>query len=104
MSEDLYAKLKVNLPAPNIVKLNVPLEPHTVQQLFIDKQVPFRPLIMKIDIDGYDYSVVRSILIHLSNNSRTQYEPAFILVEMNEKVPPPINFYTRYRPSLWLQR
>jgi hypothetical protein len=52
---------------------------------------------MKMDIDGYDYTVMRSIFIHKSNNSRTQFEPAVILVEMNENIPPPINFYTRYR-------
>jgi hypothetical protein len=98
LSNELYTKLKANLPAPNIAKINVPLEPHTVHQLFIDNRVPFRPLIMKMDIDGYDYAVVRSIFLHISNNSRTQYQPAFVMVEMNEKIPPPINFYTRYRP------
>jgi hypothetical protein len=53
---------------------------------------------MKMDIDGYDYAVMRSIFIHISNNSRTQYQPALVMVEMNEKFPPPINYYTRYRP------
>jgi hypothetical protein len=98
LSKDKFTKLKVNLPSPNIAKLNVPLHPHTVHQLFIENEVPFRPLIMKMDIDGYDYAVVRSIFLHISNNSRTQYQPAFVMVEMNEKIPPPINFYTRYRP------
>jgi hypothetical protein len=97
VAEDSYEKLKVNLPADNITKLNAALEPHTVHQLFINNRVPFRPLIMKLDIDGYDYTVLRSIFIHISNNSRTQYQPALVLVEMNEKFPPPIHFYTRYR-------
>lgn len=98
LSREPYEKLKLNLPASNIVKLNAPLEPHTVHQLLVNNEVPLRPIIMKMDIDGYDYAVVRSIFFHSSNNSRTEYAPAFVMVEMNEKFPPPINFYTRYRP------
>jgi hypothetical protein len=98
LSKQLYSKLKKNLPARNIIKLNVPLNPHTVYKLFIHYKVPFKPLILKMDIDGYDYTIIRSIFIHRLTNTRTQYQPALVLVEMNEKFPPPINFYTRYRP------
>ncbi|CAF4718571.1 unnamed protein product, partial [Rotaria sp. Silwood2] len=97
LQKDLFEGLKVNLPESNILKVNQALEPHTVQQLFRDNRVPNRPLLFKMDIDGYDYPVVRALFIDRSNNSRTQFEPAFVLVETNEKIPPPINFYTRYR-------
>ncbi|CAF4586376.1 unnamed protein product [Rotaria socialis] len=97
LQEGFYAKLKENLPASNIAKVNQALEPHTVQHIFRANAVPQRPLLFKIDIDGYDYPVVRALFLHPLNNCRTEFEPAFVMVEMNEKVPPPINFYTRYR-------
>ncbi|CAF4412054.1 unnamed protein product [Rotaria sp. Silwood2] len=100
LQKDLFEGLKVNLPESNILKVNQALEPHTVQQLFRDNRVPNRPLLFKMDIDGYDYPVVRALFIDRSNNSRTQFEPAFVLVETNEKIPPPINFYTRYRAQV----
>jgi hypothetical protein len=96
-SKNLYEKLKVNLLLKNIIKLNIDLEPDTVYKLFIDNKVPFRAFILKIDIGAYDYIVMRSIFFHKLNNSRTEFQPAIILVEMNEKIPPPIHFYTRYR-------
>lgn len=99
LSNEFFVRLQKNLPSNNIKKLNIALEPHTVYRLFVDNKVPFRPFILKVDIDGYDYTVVRSIFIHNSNNSRTQFQPAIVYLEINEKIPPPIIFHTRYRPT-----
>lgn len=45
--------------------------------------------ILKIDIDGYDLEVLRSIL--------KIYKPKIIIAEINEKIPPPICFEVKYK-------
>jgi hypothetical protein len=47
--------------------------------------------ILKIDIDGFDLEVLRRIL--------SQYKPKIIIAEINEKIPPPILFETKYKSN-----
>jgi hypothetical protein len=46
---------------------------------------------LKIDIDGYDLDVLRTIL--------QKYQPRIIIAEYNEKIPPPIHFEIKYRDN-----
>lgn len=48
---------------------------------------------LSIDIDGYDYFVLQKIL--------TVYKPQLIISEINEKIPPPIQFTVMYDPEYW---
>lgn len=48
---------------------------------------------LSIDIDGYDYFVLSTIL--------TRYKPQMIISEINEKIPPPIQFTVLYDPDHW---
>jgi hypothetical protein len=47
--------------------------------------------ILKIDIDGFDLEILRVIL--------SVYKPKIIIAEINEKIPPPILFETKYTPN-----
>ena len=44
-----------------------------------------------LDIDSYDYFVLESILKH--------FRPAIIIVEINEKIPPPLEFTVIYNEA-----
>ena len=46
------------------------------------------PKLLDIDIDGYDFFVVKEFLNH--------FRPTIILAEINEKIPPPIKFAVKY--------
>lgn len=48
---------------------------------------------LSIDIDGYDFHVLKKIL--------TVYHPQLIVSEINEKIPPPIKFSVKYDPEYW---
>ena len=48
---------------------------------------------LSLDIDGYDYFVLKAIL--------SEFRPQFIISEINEKIPPPIKFTVCYSPSYW---
>ena len=51
-------------------------------------KTPSRPLLLKMDIDSVDVDVTLAVL-------SAGYSPAFIFVELNEKVPPPICYCNR---------
>ena len=65
--------------------------PPSVLQLFDKYNVPTSPDILKIDIDGYDLEVLRTIV--------KKYQPKIIIAEINEKIPPPILFEVLYKES-----
>ncbi len=65
--------------------------PDSIVSIFQKYNVPREPDMVKIDIDGYDLQVLRSVL--------SAYKPAVIYAEINEKIPPPIEFEILYNPS-----
>jgi hypothetical protein len=65
--------------------------PQNILEIFQSSGVPKSPDILKIDIDGYDLEVLRVIL--------TEYTPKIIIAEINEKIPPPIEFEVLYRDT-----
>ena len=48
---------------------------------------------LSLDIDGYDFYVLKKIL--------SVYSPQMIISEINEKIPPPIKFTVNYQPGYW---
>lgn len=65
------------------------ITPNNVLSVFEYFEVPTMFDLLKIDIDGYDLEVLRTIL--------TTYRPRVIIAEINEKIPPPIHFEIPYR-------
>lgn len=62
--------------------------PHNIIDIFQSYNVPIDLDILKIDIDGFDLDVIRTIL--------SVYKPKIIIAEINEKLPPPILFETKF--------
>ena len=65
--------------------------PHTILDVFQQQGVPTTFDILKIDIDGYDLEILRRIL--------SVYSPRIIIAEINEKIPPPIQFEVLYKEN-----
>jgi hypothetical protein len=80
----LKAKTKFNIYNGYITPLNI-------IPIFEAYKVPLNPDILKIDIDGYDLSVLSVIL--------EKYKPSIIIAEINEKIPPPIKFEVIYKEN-----
>lgn len=58
--------------------------PCNVGDLLRSQNVPYNFGILSLDIDGYDYFVLEALL--------KEYRPAIIVTEINEKIPPPLEF------------
>jgi hypothetical protein len=67
------------------------INPENAIEIFARYNVPTEFDYLKIDIDGYDLDVLRKLLL--------KYKPAIICAEINEKIPPPIQFEVKYKPS-----
>ena len=55
--------------------------------------VPKKFGFLSLDIDSFDYFVLEKIL--------SQFRPALICAEINEKIPPPLKFTVKYAPNHW---
>jgi hypothetical protein len=86
-----FKTLCENLPQSNVHKQCVFVTPNNILDIFEQHNVPLEPFALKIDIDGYDYEVLEQIL--------NKYVPTVIVAEINEKIPPPILFQTKYHPE-----
>jgi len=60
-----------------------------IQEQIGTKDITF----LDLDIDGYDFFVLQSILKETC--------PYIIMAEINEKIPPPIKFTVKYEPEYW---
>jgi hypothetical protein len=67
--------------------------PENILGIFKAADVPEMFEALSVDIDGYDYEVVQSIL--------SVYRPKILHLEINEKIPPPVKFYVKYAPGHW---
>ena len=63
--------------------------PLNILDVFNKFHVPESPDILKVDIDGYDLELIRTIL--------TKYRPKIIVGEINEKIPYPIVFEVKFK-------
>lgn len=89
-NQSSYDKLTTVITNPNVDLHLGYATPDTICSIFKSHNVPHSPDILKIDIDGYDLSVLRAIL--------DEYNPKIIIAEINEKIPPPIHFEIKYSP------
>jgi hypothetical protein len=51
--------------------------------------------VLSLDIDGNDYWVLKAVL--------SEFRPALIVTEINEKIPPPLRFLAKYAPNAQLR-
>ena len=51
--------------------------------------------VLSLDIDGNDYWVLKAIL--------SEFRPALVVTEINEKIPPPLRFLFKYAPNSQLR-
>jgi hypothetical protein len=65
------------------------VKPDNVLDMFKILNVPTVFDMIKIDIDGYDLELVKTIL--------QEYKPSIVIMEYNEKIPPPIKFEVKYK-------
>jgi len=80
-----YADLeKVNLARCKVT-------PKNVLSLLAANEIPESFDFLNLDMDGYDYYVLKEIL--------TRYRPKLICAEINEKIPPPIKFTVQWDPA-----
>ena len=75
---------------PNIKIVTEPITPTNVLDILKNNGVP-DGFYLSLDIDGYDYFVLDTIL--------SQYSPSVIISEINEKIPAPIKFAVQYVPG-----
>jgi hypothetical protein len=88
-NELMFARLGVNYMRTPRVRLHRGLvTPANVVALLEAAGAPKQFGFLSLDIDGYDYDVLRALL--------QEYRPTLICAEINEKIPPPIKFAVRY--------
>jgi hypothetical protein len=66
--------------------------PDSVLNLLAGYGTPKEFGFLSLDIDGYDYFVLDKIL--------SAYRPSLICTEINERIPPPLQFTVKYSPDL----
>ena len=69
---------------PGLSLVRAKVTPATVLDLFRACRVPERLEVLKLDIDSYDLFVLEAIL--------AAHRPGVIVMEVNEKIPPPLYF------------
>jgi hypothetical protein len=86
-------ELEANLPSNKIVKLTgTYVIPENIGGILQNANCPQNPDFLKIDVDGYDASILNSIL-------EVGYRPKVLQVEVNPEFPPPIEFFVHYDPK-----
>jgi hypothetical protein len=70
-------------------------DPNTIGSLLRSLAVPDNFGVLSLDIDGNDYWVLRAIL--------EEFRPGIVVTEINEKIPPPLRFATKFDPQFRLR-
>lgn len=89
-SKDKYDGLCKHLPRQNLIKINDFVTPHNIVQYLKENNVPHDVDAVSIDIDGYDYFIIKELL-------ENQYLPQCFCVECNTIFPPGINWTLLYK-------
>jgi len=76
---------------PKVDLMKVKVTPMNIIELLKANSVPQKFTFLNLDIDSYDYFVLDKLL--------SSYRPRLICVEINEKIPPPIEFTVKYSPE-----
>lgn len=88
----MYEQLCRNLPVA-VSKYHGAVTPDNVCGVFAAHSVPRRFDAIDIDIDGYDLAVTLAVLSY--------YRPALVSLEINEDIPPGIDFSVNYQAGHW---
>lgn len=91
-SETMFERLAVNYaPMPRVQLFRGFVTPDNVVDLLSAANIARSFGFLSLDIDGYDHDVLSALL--------SEFRPALICVEVNEKIPPPVRFAVRYSPD-----
>jgi hypothetical protein len=81
------------LPYARVRKvMDTPISPTNVVDILQASDCPQAPVMLKIDIDGYDAPVLNEIL-------KAGYRPGILRMEVNADMPPDVRFSVRYHPA-----
>ncbi len=81
------------LPYTRVRKvMGAPISPTNVASILQASDCPQAPVMLKIDIDGYDAPVLDEIL-------KAGYRPGILRMEVNADIPPEVRFSVRYHPD-----
>jgi len=80
---------------PKVSTCNEPATPDRIAPLLRSYKIEKGFEVLSLDIDGNDYWVLQSIL--------EEFRPQLIVTEINEKIPPPLRFITKYDPEFQLR-
>lgn len=89
--ENKYHQLMKNQPSSNVEKINAKVTPDNIINILRENKCPNTIDLLSLDIDGYDYYVLESIL--------SEYDCRVAIVEINEKIPVPVKFSVSYDPD-----
>ena len=81
--------------SPNVSTCNEPATPDRIARLLRSYKIEKDFEVLSLDIDGNDYWILQSIL--------EEFRPQLIVTEINEKIPPPLRFITKYDPEFRLR-
>ena len=82
-----------NIQRPNFSMISEKVTPDNILELIQNITSNNNPKLVDMDIDGYDYFVLDSLL--------SKIKPSLLVAEINEKIPPPIKFTVNYWPEYW---
>lgn len=75
----------------NIIYVAAFIAPEKIVDLLSSIEVPKRPTIISVDIDSLEYRLVDTMLAH--------YRPSIMCIEINERLPPPIEYMCNIQPT-----
>lgn len=76
---------------PRIRLVNAKITPQNVCGFLKEARTPAEFAFLSIDIDSYDYFILRELLRH--------YSPMLVCAEINESVAPPLRFAVKFDPD-----
>lgn len=82
-------------PFPNARPVKEEVSIHNLDTILLHNKLPDEFEVLSLDIDGYDYAILRHLL--------SDWTPKIICCEINAMIPPPIKFSVRYDPEYWWQ-
>lgn len=94
-SRKAYKLARTYQSLPNVSACRLCVTPENVLPLLRTYEIEKNFSVLNLDIDSYDYWVLDKIL--------DVYRPSIVITEINEKIPPPMNFKVNYDPAFRLE-
>lgn len=80
---------------PKVLACHRTADPDNIVPLLKSLGIEKHFAVLSIDIDGNDYWVLKAVL--------SEFRPALVVTEINEKIPPPLRFLFKYAPDSQLR-